>query len=174
MVEMETGIKVPHSHRFYPYWMMYDIESLLLAKDLPPATNTTTFHSQHQLVSVSICSNIPQFDNPVCFVRQTTVDECVERFVRYAERASMKADELLQPKYKHLCTKIKAFLSHRTDAERKFENAQFSNDRTYRSRANLCGLMDKIGAWIRQVPMVSFNGQNYDLHTMKGAVLREG
>ena len=52
MVEMETGIKVPHSHKFYPYWMTYDIESLLLAKDLLPATNTTTFHSQHQLVSV--------------------------------------------------------------------------------------------------------------------------
>jgi len=172
LVELETGICVPQTLRFYPYWMTYDIESLLLKEDLPPATTTTTFHSQHQLVSVSVCSNIPEFDKPVCFVRHSTVDECVERFVAYVELAAMKAEELLVPKYKYIRAKIRSFVKSREQAESQFAEAKFSSSAMYKSRVALCGLQEKITSWIQQVPLVSFNGQNYDLHVMKAALVK--
>ena len=172
VVERETGIVLPSELRFYPYWMTYDIESVLLKERLPTNTTTTTFHSEHQLVSVSVCSNIPDFSEPMCFVRQTTVDECVQRFAKYIEKAAMKAEELLLSVYGDACRRVADFIKVRAAKEKEFEEAKFSNKRTYDSRVNLCGLMNRILAWIRQVPLVGFNSQKYDLNVMKAALMK--
>ena len=119
LVHQETGIDVPASLRFYPYWITYDIESVLLTRDLPTPTATTTFHSEHQLVSVSVCSNVPGFDTPKCFVHETTVDECVSRFVAHVELACAKAEELLMPKYRRLLTAVRNFIKERNAKEVK-------------------------------------------------------
>ena len=171
-VELETGLCIPTSLRFYPYWMTYDIESLLLKSDLPQSTTTTTYHSRHELVSVSVCTNIPGYEEPKCFIRHSTVDQCVDRFVSYVEEAAFKAEELLRPKYRRLLRKIRNFIQDRNAAEGKYAEETFSNPRTYKSRANLCDIQGKIDMWLRQVPLVSFNGQNYDLHVMKAALVR--
>ena len=171
-VELETGLRVPQSLKFYPYWMTYDIESLLLKSNLPELTRTTTYHSRHELVSVSVCTNVPGYEQPKCFVRQTTVDECVDRFVSYLAEVAYKAEELLRPKYRRLLRKVRNFIRERNAAEGQHAEEKFSNPRTYKSRANLCNIQEKIDTWLRQVPLVSFNGQNYDLHVMKAALVR--
>ena len=51
-----------------PYRATYDIESLLVKDDLPSDTGTLTFKNRHRLLSVSVCSNVPGFTDPVCFV----------------------------------------------------------------------------------------------------------
>ena len=100
------------------------------------------------------------------------MDECVERFVAHVELTSAKGEELLMPEYRRLLTAIRNFIKERNANELKFEKSALSNGRSYASRANLCGLMDKIYSWLRQVPLVSFNGQNYDLHVMKAALVK--
>jgi len=166
------GIPVSSSLRSYPFWITYDIESVLLTENLPSKTVTTTFHSEHQLVSVSACSNIPGYSQPVCFVRETSVDECVQRFVDYVEEAATAAEALLIPKYRNVRSRVQRFIDERNEAEKDFEQQKFSNKKTYDSRANLCGLMDKINEWIRQVPLVGFNSQRYDLNVMKAALIK--
>ena len=171
-VEKATEIRVPKRLRSYPYWMTYDIEAVLLKDRLPSATATTTFHSEHQLVSISRCSNVPGYTEPVCFVRETSVDECKERFVRYAEEVATRAECLLQPVYKNLLAKVSKSVKDRGEAKKEFEKEKFSNKKTYESPAELCGLMGKIGMWLRQVPLVGFNSQRYDLNVMKAALIK--
>ena len=172
IVEKETGINVPPLRRSYPYWMTYDIESVLLKQNLPAGTATTSFHNEHQLVSVSLCSNIPGYTKPVCFVRETTVDECVRRFVNYAEEAATKAEALLRPVYRNDRHRIVKFLEERAEAEKKYEKESFSNKRVYEKRADACGLLGKIDEWMRRVPLVGFNSQRYDLNVMKAALVK--
>ena len=67
-VSAVIGQPVPKELRIMPYRATYDIESLLVKEDLPADTDTLTFKNRHRLLSVSVCSNVPGFTEPVCFV----------------------------------------------------------------------------------------------------------
>ena len=165
LVERETDIRVPSELKSYPYWMTYDIEAVLLKENLPDGTATTSFLNEHQLVSVSLCSNVPGFTEPVCFVRESTVDECVSGFIAAAEA-------LLRRRYAKILEKVRDFIRERAEAEKEFEKARFSNPKTYAYRKDLSGLMEKIEDWIRRVPLVGFNSQRYDLNVMKASLVK--
>jgi hypothetical protein len=104
-LEREAGIVIGQENplRFYPYRITYDIESLL-AKDpdnLPVNTETTTYENSHSLLSVSVCSNVPGFKKPRCFVRSTTgVAKCVADFVAYLHKIADKAGSIMENRFK--------------------------------------------------------------------------
>ena len=85
--------------RFYPYRMTFDIECMLIKDRLPPSTPRTFYTSKHQLVSVSLCSNVPGHTEPECFVVTTTSAECVERFVHRANAIASRAESILTNEY---------------------------------------------------------------------------
>ena len=61
----EFGIET--EDRFYPYFAVYDFESIL-HKVPTEAGSNTTWIAEHQAISVSISSNIPGFTKPLCYV----------------------------------------------------------------------------------------------------------
>ena len=48
----------------YPYCITYDIECLLFWRRLPESTDKVTCTSRHELLSVSVCSNVPGHGAP--------------------------------------------------------------------------------------------------------------
>jgi hypothetical protein len=104
-LEREAGVVLDKSDplRYYPYRITFDIESLL-SKDpelLPTDTETTTYDSYHSLLSVSVCSNVPNYKKPRCFVRDSNgVEACVEKFVNYLHEVAESAELILTAKYK--------------------------------------------------------------------------
>ena len=105
-------------------------------------------------------------------MRETTVDECVTRFTEYIEEAASTAERILLPKYKNVMDKVVRFVRDREEREKTFVNEKFSNSQTYGSRVNLCELLEMIRTWLRQVPLVGFNSQRYDLNVMKAALIK--
>jgi hypothetical protein len=98
-LERECGIKLARDDpkRYYPYRITYDIESMLCKNSLPVSTDTTTYENVHSLLSVSVCSNVPGYKKPLCFVRdERGVENCVERFVTYLHSIAIKAESLLK------------------------------------------------------------------------------
>jgi hypothetical protein len=104
-LERDAGIVVGHDDplRFYPFRITYDIESLL-ARDvdnLPPNTDTTTYENCHSLLSVSVCSNVPGFKQPKCFVRDSAgPGKCVASFVAYLHEIAEKAESIMGDRFK--------------------------------------------------------------------------
>ena len=59
----------------YPYRITYDIKCLLSRERLPEGTDKVMYTSRHELLSVSVCSNVLGHDTPVCLIRSGTVQQ---------------------------------------------------------------------------------------------------
>lgn len=66
--ELENnGIKVPENMRLFEYFAVFDIESVLEKVDSGNAEKLK-WAQRHSAISVSICSNVPGYDHPKCFI----------------------------------------------------------------------------------------------------------
>ena len=63
----EFGIDIPEDLKYYPYRATYDIEAMLEPTDRPKSIKME-WTSTHVPISISVFSNIPDHDRPICFV----------------------------------------------------------------------------------------------------------
>ena len=158
--------------RYYEYVITYDIECFLPRTNLPTATPSTEYEARHEFLSVSVCSNVPGYTSPVCFVRETDADECVGRFVAYLREVAEKAGRLTRQKFDDVFNTLRGTLRRRERREASFADSGMSKTGNYRARKALSGLMPELNAYVNRVPVVGFNSQNYDLNVMKSVLFR--
>jgi hypothetical protein len=174
-LKREANIDVPKELRFYPYRITYDIEAMLNPdrKDLPPDTETVHYVNEHRFLSVSVCSNVPGFERPECFVRdERGAEACVVDFVAYAHRIADKAFQLMSKKFANIFDQLTEAVKRREELEVKYENAEFSNWHVWRKRRNFCQLEKELVRYLREVPIVGFNSQRYYLNVIEGALIK--
>ena len=171
-VSEELGYAVPHHLRITPYRATYDIESLLTRVDLPAPTETTSYENRHTLLSVSVCSNVPGYKTPICFVVATSAEECVRRFVAYLENISEKAEQLNLKRYDSLLHQVERSVEHREKKEEKFQEAKLSNPKHYARRANCSNLEQRMRDYLAILPVFGFNSQRYDLNVIKPHLMK--
>jgi len=64
----QLGINVPHGDRFYSYRSTFDYKSHFDKSDLPDAGEESVWIARHATCSVSVCSNVPTFEQQKCFL----------------------------------------------------------------------------------------------------------
>lgn len=62
-------------------WMPFAIEAMLFKDDLLADTLSVKFSSRHKLLSVLLCSNVPGYERPECFIVSSMADEYISRLV---------------------------------------------------------------------------------------------
>ncbi|XP_019614616.1 PREDICTED: uncharacterized protein LOC109462504 [Branchiostoma belcheri] len=91
----DVGIHVDPKDRFYPYRATYDIECLL--KPLSDQnTDKMSWEAVHELLSVSVCSNVPGFTTPKCFVSEGDPSAVADEMLEYLQEMSEAAYEGLK------------------------------------------------------------------------------
>ena len=151
-----TGIDVDERLLFYPFVITYDIESFLPRKHLLPDTDTMHFVASHELLRVSICSNVPGCEEPEYFVRSTSASECMERFVnRLVEMAEAARD--MRQRLHSVLERTKSIVERLEEGEIAFASDKFSSKSLYNLRKDLCGIVDALEAYADRIPVVSFN-----------------
>ncbi|KAJ8049565.1 hypothetical protein HOLleu_02352 [Holothuria leucospilota] len=89
-----VGIVVHPRDRFYPYRITYDIETYLDKEDVIPSKSAKlNYIGQHKLLSISVCSNVPGYDRPQCFISKGDDPQLVDNFVIYMTEISQAAFE---------------------------------------------------------------------------------
>ena len=171
-VSQDLGVDVPQHLRILPYRATFDIESLLTKENLPADTNTTSYENRHTLLSVSVCSNVPGFSKPLCFVVEDSALECIRRFVFYLENISERAEKLNLNRYSKFLDRVARVVAHREKRESKFEDATLSNPKHYARRANCSDIQERIRSYIAILPVFGFNSQRYDLNVIKPHLMR--
>lgn len=63
----DFGVLVPEDERTYPWFAVFDFESMLIRLE-GDATDKLEWTHRHDPISVSICSNVPGFGEPRCIV----------------------------------------------------------------------------------------------------------
>ena len=147
----EVGIDV--AERFYPYRATYDIEVYFNKEDLPTASEKNTWIARHNLLSISVASNVPGYEDPVCYVTDGESSKVVDAMLERLENISETANAILCEKY--------AWVFEELDALFKEE----MEDQTEEKKAG--SLRGKLESYLHQLPVVSFNGGRYDLNVLK-------
>ena len=75
------GICVPANERIFPYFACYDFEAYFSQENLPGNGPKLGFKASHVPLSVGIATNVPNFENGVCFVTNGDENDLAQKNV---------------------------------------------------------------------------------------------
>ena len=138
-----------------PYFIVYDFESILIPDNVktgvrPNKSDPITVYSQeHHPVSCSVFSNIPGYNlEPKFFLNKGDTQFFISEFVNYLREMNLAVGHMLNSKFDHLrniiCDHLKIDFWYKTPR----------------------GIRNKFNQLL-YTPVISFNGQKYDLHIIK-------
>ena len=157
--------------RYYPYRITYDIETYMSKDHLPQSTQKLEFTAKHILFSVAVCSNVPGFTAPKCFITNGSNAELVKTFVSYISDISQKSYQLMLERCHDVITELDEFIAKRESIEAIYAEEKFSHPRVNGSRAPH-KFKEKFLNYLLSIPVVGFNSQAYDLNVNKGPLLK--
>ncbi|XP_070203679.1 uncharacterized protein [Littorina saxatilis] len=142
----------------FPYRATFDFEVFFDTDNLPQTksaeSNCTQYTAKHIPLSVSVCSNVPHFTEPTCFVSKGDPQELVDNMVNYLERISETSCALL-------CEEFKDVFDQLTEIE---ETQQQETDSL---NIPVERLRQKLYEYLQELPVVGFNSSRYDLNVIK-------
>ncbi|CAH1802874.1 unnamed protein product [Owenia fusiformis] len=91
--------------KFYKFVTAYDLESILRKVQIKSSTGKLVWTEQHQAISVSLCSNVPDFETPICFV-DPNLDYLLEKMFEHLKCIQQRASDEMQNTVPLLITSI--------------------------------------------------------------------
>ena len=153
----KNGLLIDSSYVF-PYRATYDFEVFFESQDLPQPKKEnakTKYTSKHVPLSVSICSNVPTFQNPVCFISDGDPQDLINKMVDHLELISDHSYRLLREEFADVYDQLD---------QRKVEEEKGESTKTGLTAKQL---RHKLDAYLHELPVVGFNSSNYDLNVIK-------
>ena len=98
----DIGICVSQNIRHYPFYACFDFECYFSTESLPRNGEMLSFEARHVPLSVGITSNIPGYEEAVCYISDGNESDLVKKMVDYLNKLSDTAFEILQSKYQHV------------------------------------------------------------------------
>lgn len=136
-----NNIIIPPELRFHEHRICFDIECYMDRDTTIPNTDRVTYSFKHQLASVSVCSNVPGYTDPKCFIADSCPKKLVKDMLSYMGEISEEVSLLQREKFVEFIPSIEAL------------------DDTK--------LHDRFYEYISQTPVLSFHGSGYDLKVIK-------
>ena len=178
-IREQTGICVSDELRFFPFRITYDVECILCPNTLPSDTDTCHFVNRHELVSISVCSNVPGFTEAVCFVREADEEvlELVEQFYNYLCTIQCRSKKLLTKNYQKVFDLLERRQWSVESVEQEYEcNEALSQRCGFQSQKPTTGfierLISQLESFVSVVPVVGFNSKRYDLNILKAPLMK--
>ena len=171
----DEGIMVPEEDRYYPYRITYDFESYFLKEDLPASSEKLTWEAKHEPLSVSICSNVPGFVEPKCFITMGKTEDLVLEMVNYLHNIQTTAHAYIQEAHQTYYKCLVELLQQKQQLEENEENTdddvvmdatEESGDKGKESHP-LYAVKLKYEHWMTQIPVIGFNSGKYDINMVK-------
>ena len=90
------NIHVPEYLRGYEFMISWDCEARLIRVQV--STDKTRYTFEHEVISISVCSNVPGFTEPLCIMRlgELTTYDLVYSFVNRLEEISNEAATIMR------------------------------------------------------------------------------
>ena len=144
-------------------------------------TDKLEWTQKHVPASVSICSNVPEFTEPVCLISHGNPNELVAEMVEHLESISAAAEVnfMEYPEMEVLFESIEQKLKEQEEeeeeeAEEKEEEDEEEEEETspkkkpvpplFKLKANLKG-------YLAQLPVVGYNSGKYDINALKAFLI---
>ncbi|KAI8517751.1 hypothetical protein Bbelb_037680 [Branchiostoma belcheri] len=160
----DEGVSIPREQRIYPYRVTWDIECLL--KPLAEQNSEKmTWEAVHELLSVSVSSNVPGFTTPKCFVSDGEPKVVADDFLAYIEQISHHAYKTLRETFGWVFDEILDKRQKDIEQMEQEERNKPPLDRTDKDsklkKHYLTKMLEELEKHLRQIPA-------YECQEMKG------
>ena len=109
-IQQTLGITTDPALQFFPWFAVYDFESVLKPVHQNNEEANTQYITEHIPVSVSISSNVEGFTDPHCIINEDP-DDLVKEMCDHLEKIQAKSFELAEARWSTFYTKLKDKLS---------------------------------------------------------------
>ncbi|KAL9973270.1 hypothetical protein ACROYT_G019700 [Oculina patagonica] len=93
----DEGVTVPEHLKYFPYRATFDFECMFSSTTTGlNDTDKLAWDAKHIPLSVSICSNVPGYDQPKCFVTEGDAKQLVKKMVDYLVEISNESYRLVR------------------------------------------------------------------------------
>ena len=127
------GIEIPETLRIFEHRICFDIECTLSRETGISDTARVSYSFKHDLASISICSNVPGFTEPICLIS----DGCPKKLVKQAVENMTEIAEVA----------------------RGLQHDKFADYIDAIEELDDAALQQRFEDYISQVPVLSFNGK---------------
>ena len=163
----DEGIVVDKDQQFYPYHITYDFECYFEKSNLPASSGKLEWQACHVPLSASVCSNVPGFIEPQCFVTNGNPDELIAHMIEYMHTIQETAAALLTEEHQKYHEALVELLHQKEDLEPSESSPSLMEDEAMDEDANdkreekkahpLAGLKMKYEQWMTEIPVIGFN-----------------
>ncbi|KAJ8319270.1 hypothetical protein KUTeg_004361 [Tegillarca granosa] len=171
----QFGIVVPDTERIFPWFITYDMESML-ERVSERNTERLVWTQKHVPISVSICSNVEGYTQPQCIVdpdQEQLTDEFIKALQSIAEEvkhlARAKWGWVLRKLYKVLETMTADETKERDDLDDEVQADKLGNKMNVNAVKTM---INQMKIYVTQVPVLGFNSARYDLNLVKQKLAR--
>jgi hypothetical protein len=164
----EINVFVDQSERIYPWFIVFDFEAML-KKTQTNTTNKQQWINQHFPISVSLCSNIPDHREPVCFVN-ADMDELLTTMIDRMTEMSIEANNMAQRKWEYVFDELEHERNRWQNLPKScnVDNTDDGNqDLGAKMLRKIENLIQKFERYCKQVPVLGYNSARYDLNLVK-------
>jgi hypothetical protein len=165
----EHGIDVVD--RIFPWFLVYDFEAYLTPLKDTGNTEKLTWTHRHMPISVSVCSNVPDYAAPHCIVNEdpdSLTLQMVTYMRRIAERTYELAKEKLSGAFEQLLKQIESTFepaAMEVDEAGGADEEWMLEQQTHRKQ--LLKLQEELEAYCKQTICLGFNSSKYDTNLIK-------
>ena len=149
----EEGIDIPRDWDFFPHFATFDFECFMVPTSAESGGHKLQWTFDHIPLSVSICSNVSGYQDPVCFVSQGDPKAMVGDMVQYLIEISQRSNCILQECFDGVISAL----------TEKIQNSKEGNEGTKQS-TYLQNLLQKLTSHLQQLPTFGFNSGRYDIN----------
>ena len=121
----DEGFNIPQHLKYFPYRATFDFEYMFNAKTGLDDTEKLLWKAKHIPLSVSVCSNVPSYSQPKCFVSNGNSTQLVSDMVHFLIQISKESYRLMKDEFHSIFEAIdnksgKEKESSRTQSETSF------------------------------------------------------
>ena len=98
----DEGLTIPDHLNFFPYRATFDFECMFTPETDLNNTEKLTLNFKHIPLSVSVCSNVPDYDQPKCFVSDGDSKQLVNEMLEHLVKISEQSCDLLRKEFNFL------------------------------------------------------------------------
>ena len=116
--------------------------------------------AEHIPISVSICSNVPDFEEAHCIVEQDR-ETLVKAMLAYMTRIQSTAQALVQEKL--------SFVMQELESQLNTWNTEVDEKESFNAimRTKIQNMIDEFEHYYTQIPVLGFNSAKYDINLIK-------
>ena len=103
---------VSNDDKYYPYECVFDFEALLKKIESKDETKQLQIISEHVPVSVSIFSNVPEYDVKPTFLCTDKPHKLIDEFIKTILKISLKAESINKIKYANIIEFLDAYVNN--------------------------------------------------------------